>query len=270
MHQTAAATTALAASTTTTTTDLLLNPFLNKSIKLEIQEKVIRTALKAANHYSNADETATNFLFHASPYIDSDNCSLTLVVDKLDKSNVPLVSGHLPVSNIENVILVPVTICCGKQQQPQPYGSDLKFIRAHQSELLLDITNPANFYLNAIKQLELFLRDPFSNFGSIVKALTLNSAIVYYGNDHHHQSSSSSSTNLTLSLDLVTLSNLFTAQRIQPITLIETGLLKVLQNDSKFYMKPNAGYCTLHESNKIALATDKDSSINKRLNIVGM
>lgn len=118
------------------------------------------------------------------------------------------------------------------------------------------------FYLNSIKFLMNYFHKFCNTIDSINKIMSISSSIFY-------NNSNNNNTNLNASFDLITLGNCFDANRIQPISIIETSLLKTLQATSSFYLKPKTGYCALYKNENIILLMDSEPKANK-LALTGM
>jgi hypothetical protein len=72
-----------------------------------------------------------------------------------------------------------------------------------------------------------------------------------------------------VSFDLITPSNSFELKRINSLQIIETSLLKTLQNSPSFYLKPKTGYCAIYKNESVILVMESEQKANK-LNFIGM
>ncbi len=100
-----------------------------------------------------------------------------------------------------------------------------------------------------------------TNIDSISKILSMSSTVFY--------NNSGQANILNTTFDLITLANCFDAHRIQPIQIIETSLLKTLQTNTSFYLKPKTGYCALYKNENIILMLDSEPMMNK-LPLIGI
>lgn len=95
------------------------------------------------------------------------------------------------------------------------------------------------------------------------------SSTIYYTNVIPNSNANSNNILLNSTFDLITMANRFDAQRIQPIPIIDTSLLKTLQTTSSFYLKPKTGYCALYKNENVLLIMDTEPKANK-LALMGM
>lgn len=94
---------------------------------------------------------------------------------------------------------------------------------------------------------------------------------IFYNNQLQNEMTGacSGAVELKTSFDLVTLGNCFDAERINPVSIIETSLLKTLQTTNSFYLKPKTGYCALFKNENLILIMDSEPKVDK-LSLVGI
>ncbi len=133
-----------------------------------------------------------------------------------------------------------------------------------------------NYYCNAVDYLSNYFLKFCTSIDSIGKILSLSSTISYnnlnsIASNPTSFNNTSNNNNLLLhsTFDIVTLSNCFETKRIQSLHIIETSLLKTLQNTSNFYLKPKTGYCALYKNENIILVMDSEPKTNK-LSLAGL
>ena len=192
------------------------------------------------------------------------NC-LSLIIEQYDKGQTKLSGG----GNQSNPILVP-----SSAQLPDAIYVPSRFI--NQSNLSLEnnqidenIDATINFYFNAVKYLTSYFLKFCNNIESLSKILSMSSTIHFNNAPSTNGHNINSNILLNASFDLITLANCFDAQRIQPIPIIETSLLKTLQTTSNFYIKPKTGYCALYKNEHIVLVMDSEPKASK-LSFMGM
>lgn len=116
--------------------------------------------------------------------------------------------------------------------------------------------------------LQSFITDFCSNIDSLANLVSMSALLI--GSNQYQQNAympnsyaKQMSTNVNSSFDLVTFGNSFDAQRIEPITIVETSLLTTLMSSSNFYMKPKSGYCALYNEQSIILVLESDNKLDK-------
>ena len=120
----------------------------------------------------------------------------------------------------------------------------------------------ANYYANSIRFLANYFHKFCTTIDSITKIMSLSSSI-YFNNIKNPANYNLHNTILQTHFEMVTLANCFDAQRIQPISIIETSLLKTLQMTPNFYLKPKTGYCALYKNENIILFMDSEPKATK-------
>ena len=133
-----------------------------------------------------------------------------------------------------------------------------------------NVDSTISYYFNAVKFLTTYFLKLCTNIESLSKILSMSSTIHF--NSPPNTTASNNNNNTTLlnvTFDLITLANCFDAQRIQPIPIIETSLLKTLQTTANFYLKPKTGYCALYKDENVVLIMDSEPKANK-LSLMGM
>jgi hypothetical protein len=164
----------------------------------------------------------------------------------------------------------PILIPSSSAQLPDAIYVPSRFVNQknltpEQNQLDENIDATINFYFNAVKYLTSYFLKFCNNIESLSKILSMSSTIHFNNVPNSNGTNINSNIFLNASFDLITLANCFDAQRIQPIPIIETSLLKTLQTTSNFYIKPKTGYCALYKNEHIVLVMDSEPKANKLL-----
>lgn len=240
----------------------------NRTSRLELQENVIKLALKTASFQQQQQQHETenfNFLFVASAHVESDTSLISLIIEQFDKGQKQFTTSQtpslVPSAPIPDALYIPARLC---------YQNTLTDITHLPTKLEQQAAGDdlIGYYINSIKYLTTFFHKFCTSIDSITKIISLSSSI-YFNHIKNAANFNQYNTLLNATFEMVTLANYFDAQRIMPMPIIETSLLKTLQTTSNFFLKPKTGYCSLYKNENIILLMDSEPKATK-LPLMGM
>lgn len=218
----------------------------NSSTSLKLQEEFVNKLFKLARQSCSTTDARSLESYKcaliAKPYIDHENNSISLVIDRSE----PLVAPY----SLPDSIRIPSSFV---------YNGDERVSESNQLDYFSSrVEQLTRFYLDQCSQLE----------SSISRVLSANSIINY---DNSWLDMNQPHFNVHISFDMATLSNKFEANRIYPnYELVYASTLKSLFNavqdplsssTSKFSHgnKLKTGYCAFNKNNQLLLVTENDS-----------
>ncbi len=228
---------------------LFTNPVLFRASRLEFQESVIKLALKSATFHNHNHDF--NFLLVASAHVEPDSSLISLIIEQFDigqkqfsNSNSSSQVTLSPSAPIPDALYIPSRLVYETDQPTDHVQSN----------------SSVAFYMTATNYLANYFYKLCSSIESIAKIMSLSSSI-YATNSA--PSFNAQGTVLNASFELITLANCFEAQRVQPMSIIETSLLKTLQSTQNFFIKPKTGYCALYKNENVVLLMDSEPKATK-------
>jgi len=223
-----------------------------------LQESVIKLALKSATFHNQNLQEDFNFLLVSSAHVEAESSLISLIIDQFDKGQKQFTSNS---NTSSQVTLIPTTTLPDALYIPSRLVHQVSI---DQPDNQAQSNSNTAFYMTATNYLANYFQKFCSTIDSISKVMSLSASIHFNESTNNHNSPfNTQATFLNASFELISLANCFEAQRMQPMSIVETSLLKTLQSTQNFFLKPKTGYCALYKNENIVLLMDSEPKATK-------